>query len=99
MSMRPAVMGVQSSWLSAESEPAGSRDAFCCIVVPRGSGIRRIPACQEDPREPNSQGQYTVTVFTALPLEEAGMAQEIGRSGQSIGKIVLVVDPAKSKSR
>lgn len=45
------------------------------------------------------KGEYTVTVSTALPLEEAGKAQEIGRSGQSIGKIVLVVDPAKSKSR
>jgi NADPH:quinone reductase-like Zn-dependent oxidoreductase len=45
------------------------------------------------------KGEYTVTVSTALPLADAGNAQEIGRAGQSIGKIVLVVEPAKSKSR
>jgi NADPH:quinone reductase-like Zn-dependent oxidoreductase len=38
-------------------------------------------------------GQYTVTVTRLLPLAEAGTAQQLARTGQSIGKTVLVVDP------
>jgi NADPH:quinone reductase-like Zn-dependent oxidoreductase len=60
--------------------------------ISAGDALRALTTLAE-------KGEYTVTVSTALPLEEAGKAQEIGRSGQSIGKIVLVVDPAKSMSR
>jgi NADPH:quinone reductase-like Zn-dependent oxidoreductase len=43
------------------------------------------------------KGQYKVTVSTTLPLAEAAKAQEQGRTGQTIGKTVLVVDKASSK--
>lgn len=43
------------------------------------------------------KGQYKVTVSTTLPLAEAAKAQELGRTGQTIGKTVLVVDKASSK--
>lgn len=45
------------------------------------------------------KGQYNVTVSKALPLAEAASAQELGRTGQTIGKIVLVVDAARAKSK
>ena len=45
------------------------------------------------------KGQYKVTVSTTLPLAEAAKAQEQGRTGQAIGKTVLVVDKASSKSK
>ncbi len=37
--------------------------------------------------------QYSVTVTRLLPLAEAATAQQLARTGQSIGKTVLVVDP------
>lgn len=45
------------------------------------------------------QGRYRVTVSASMALEEAARAQELARTGQTIGKIVLVVDPAKAKTR
>jgi NADPH:quinone reductase-like Zn-dependent oxidoreductase len=45
------------------------------------------------------KGQYRVTVTTTLPLAEAARAQELGRTGQTIGKTVLVVDKASSRSK
>jgi NADPH2:quinone reductase len=45
------------------------------------------------------RGQYSVTVSRTFTLEEAGKAQELGRTGQTIGKIILVVDPARAKTR
>lgn len=45
------------------------------------------------------KGQYTVTVSKTLPLAEAASAQELGRTGQTIGKIVLVVDAARAKTK
>lgn len=44
-------------------------------------------------------GQYTVTVSRTLPLAEASRAWELGRAGQTVGKTVLVVDPALSGRR
>lgn len=43
--------------------------------------------------------QYKVTVTRTFPLAQAAAAQELGKTGQTIGKIILVVDPAKSKTR
>jgi NADPH:quinone reductase-like Zn-dependent oxidoreductase len=43
--------------------------------------------------------QYNVTVSRKFPLSEAAQAQELGRTGQTIGKIVLVVDAARSNTR
>jgi NADPH:quinone reductase-like Zn-dependent oxidoreductase len=43
-------------------------------------------------------GQYHVTVSRSFPLAQAAAAQELGRTGDTTGKIVLVVDP-KAKQR
>jgi NADPH:quinone reductase-like Zn-dependent oxidoreductase len=40
-----------------------------------------------------TEGRYSVTVTRLLPLAEAATAQQLARTGQSIGKTVLVVDP------
>ena len=45
------------------------------------------------------KGQYKVTVTKAFPLAEAAQAQQLGRSSQNIGKIILHVDPAKAKTK
>jgi NADPH:quinone reductase-like Zn-dependent oxidoreductase len=45
------------------------------------------------------KGQYKVTVSRTFPLAEAAQAQQLGRTGQTIGKIILVVDPEKAKSK
>lgn len=45
------------------------------------------------------KGQYTVTVTKTFPLAEAAQAQQLGRTGQTIGKIILDVDPAKAKTK
>lgn len=45
------------------------------------------------------KGQYRVTVSNTLPLAEAGRAQEMGRTTQTIGKTVLVVDAAKAATK
>jgi NADPH:quinone reductase-like Zn-dependent oxidoreductase len=43
------------------------------------------------------KGQYHVTVSRAFPLAEAGAAQELGRTSDTTGKIVLVVDPRSTQ--
>jgi NADPH:quinone reductase-like Zn-dependent oxidoreductase len=43
-------------------------------------------------------GKYTVRVTKTYPLAQAGAAQQFAHSGDTMGKIVLVVDP-KSKDR
>lgn len=44
------------------------------------------------------KGQYDVLVSKTFPLAQAAAAQELNRTSDTIGKIVLVVDP-KSKDR
>jgi NADPH:quinone reductase-like Zn-dependent oxidoreductase len=44
------------------------------------------------------KGQYTVQVTKTYPLAQGAAAQELNRTTETIGKIVLVVDP-KSKDR
>ena len=43
-------------------------------------------------------GKYTVRVTKTWPLAQAAAAQQFARAGETVGKIVLVVDP-KSKDR
>jgi NADPH:quinone reductase-like Zn-dependent oxidoreductase len=70
------------------------------VVIAGGSynGISDAQALQGLARLAE-QGRYRVTVSASLALEEAGRAQEQARTGQTIGKIVLVVDPARAKTR
>ncbi len=44
-------------------------------------------------------GKYTPRVTKTWPLAEAAAAQQYARGGDTIGKLVLVVDPARSKER
>lgn len=57
-----------------------------------GEALRALTALAD-------KGQYKVTVTKAIPLAEAGQAQQLGRTGETIGKIVLLVDEAKARSR
>lgn len=59
--------------------------------ISNGDALRAVGALAD-------KGRYTVTVSTTLPLAEATKAQELGRTGQTIGKTILVVDAAKAKS-
>ena len=43
-------------------------------------------------------GKYTVTVSRTFPLAEAAAAQQLNRTSDTTGKIILVVDP-KAKER
>jgi NADPH:quinone reductase-like Zn-dependent oxidoreductase len=60
--------------------------------ISNGDALRGLAALAD-------KGQYKVTVSRTFPLAEAGKAQELGKTGQTIGKIVLVVDPARSKQK
>lgn len=52
-----------------------------------GDALRALAALAD-------QGKYTVSVTRTMPLADAARAQELGRGGQTIGKTILVVDPA-----
>jgi NADPH:quinone reductase-like Zn-dependent oxidoreductase len=44
-------------------------------------------------------GTYTITVTRRFPLADAGKAQDHLRTGEGIGKTILVVDPARAGQR
>jgi NADPH:quinone reductase-like Zn-dependent oxidoreductase len=60
-------------------------------VLSQGDALRALAAMAD-------KGQYHVTVSRSFPLAQAAAAQELGRTGDTTGKIVLVVDP-KAKQR
>ncbi|MEO8307590.1 MAG: NADP-dependent oxidoreductase [Pseudomonadota bacterium] len=60
-------------------------------VITQGDALRALGAMA-------GKGQYHVTVSRSFPLAEAAAAQELGRTGDTTGKIVLVVDP-RAKQR
>jgi NADPH:quinone reductase-like Zn-dependent oxidoreductase len=70
----------------------------CVVIAPgydaigNGEALRELAALAD-------KGQYRVTVTRTFPLAEAAQAQESGRGGQTIGKIILVVDAAHSRQR
>ena len=64
-----------------------------CIIITgsyqalsQGDALRALAAMAD-------KGQYHVTVSRSFPLAQAAAAQELGRTGDTAGKIVLVVDP------
>jgi NADPH:quinone reductase-like Zn-dependent oxidoreductase len=70
-----------------------------CVVVgggyrgpSNGDSLRALAALAD-------KGQYQVTVTRTFPLAEAAQAQALGSSSQSIGKLILVVDPQNSKKQ
>ncbi|MET0282390.1 MAG: NADP-dependent oxidoreductase [Steroidobacteraceae bacterium] len=85
---------------SIAGAPADGRCAAAgvtCVVVGggyrgpgNGESLRALAALAE-------RGQYNVTVYRTFPLAEAAQAQALGSSGQSIGKIILVVVPQNSR--
>jgi NADPH:quinone reductase-like Zn-dependent oxidoreductase len=60
-------------------------------LVSTGDALRALAAMAD-------KGQYHVTVSRTFPLAEAAAAQALSRSGDTIGKIVLIVDK-KAKQR
>jgi NADPH:quinone reductase-like Zn-dependent oxidoreductase len=59
-------------------------------AVSTGDALRALAALAD-------KGQYHVTVSRSFPLAQAAAAQELRRTGDTIGKIVLVVDPRASQ--
>jgi NADPH:quinone reductase-like Zn-dependent oxidoreductase len=64
-----------------------------CVIITgayqalsQGDALRALAAMAD-------KGQYHVTVSRTLPLAEAAAAQELGRTSDTTGKIILVVDP------
>jgi len=69
-----------------------------CVIITgayqalsQGDAMRALAAMAD-------KGQYHVTVSRTFPLAEAAAAQQLGRTSDTTGKIVLVVDP-KSKQK
>jgi NADPH:quinone reductase-like Zn-dependent oxidoreductase len=60
-------------------------------AVSQGDALRALAALAD-------KGQYHVTVSRSFPLAQAAAAQELGRTGDTTGKIVLVVD-SRAKQR
>lgn len=87
---------------SIAGAPAEGRCAAAgvtCVVVgggyrgpSNGDSLRALAALAD-------KGLYQVTVTRTFPLAEAAQAQALGSSGQSIGKLILVVDPQNSKKQ
>jgi NADPH:quinone reductase-like Zn-dependent oxidoreductase len=69
--------------------------ATCVVIAPGyqgisdGEALRALAALAD-------KGQYTVTVAKTFPLAEAAAAQQLNRTSDTTGKIILVVDPAAS---
>jgi NADPH:quinone reductase-like Zn-dependent oxidoreductase len=68
-----------------------------CIIITatyqglsQGDALRAVSAMA-------AKGQYHVTVSRSFPLAQAAAAQELGRTGDTMGKIVLVMDPRASQ--
>ncbi len=55
-------------------------------ALSQGDALRALGAMAD-------KGQYHVTVSRSFPLAEAAAAQELNRTGDTTGKIVLVFDP------
>jgi len=69
-----------------------------CVIITgayttlsQGDALRALAGMAE-------KGQYHVTVSRTFPLAEAAAAQELGRTSDTTGKIILVVDP-RAKQR
>jgi NADPH:quinone reductase-like Zn-dependent oxidoreductase len=69
-----------------------------CVIITgayttlsQGDALRALAAMAE-------KGQYHVAVSRTFPLAEAAAAQELGRTSDTTGKIILLVDP-RAKQR
>jgi NADPH:quinone reductase-like Zn-dependent oxidoreductase len=68
-----------------------------CVIITatyqglsQGDALRALAAMAD-------KGQYKVTVSRSFPLAQASAAQQLGRTGDTMGKIVLLVDPRASQ--
>lgn len=83
---------------SPGEDKCAAAQVTCVVVGPgyagtsNGDALRALAALAE-------KGQYNVTVSKTFPLAQASAAQELGRIGQTIGKIILVVDAEKAQQR
>jgi NADPH:quinone reductase-like Zn-dependent oxidoreductase len=73
-------------------EKCAAAGVTCVIItstytgLSQGDAMRALAAMAD-------KGQYHVTVSRSFPLAQAAEAQQLGRTGDTTGKIVLVVDP------
>jgi NADPH:quinone reductase-like Zn-dependent oxidoreductase len=83
---------------SPGEDQCAAADVTCVVVgvgyrgIDNGDALRALVQLAD-------RGQYTVTVSKTFPLAAAAEAQQLGRTGQTIGKIILVVDPGKAQAR
>lgn len=84
---------------SPGDEQCAAAGVTCVVIagggyrgISNGEGLRALAALAE-------KGQYKVTVSQRFPLAEAAQAQQAGRTGQNVGKIILVVDPDNAGKR
>ena len=70
----------------------------CVVIAPGyvgisdGDALRALAALAEE-------GRYKVTISRRFPLAEAAAAQQLNRTSDTTGKIVLIVDPAQAGKR
>jgi NADPH:quinone reductase-like Zn-dependent oxidoreductase len=69
--------------LAGPAKEAGRRAAFMVVEADQ-AGMREVAALVE-------AGKLRITIDTALPLEQAAKAHELGEGGRTTGKIVLTV--------
>jgi NADPH:quinone reductase-like Zn-dependent oxidoreductase len=69
--------------LAGPAKQAGRRAVFMIVEADQG-GMREVAALVES-------SKLRVTIDTALPLEQAAKAHELGEGGRTTGKIVLTV--------
>lgn len=80
-----------------EDKCAAARVA-CAIIaggngtISYGDGLRALAKLAE-------AGHYTVQISKSFPLAQAAQAQQLARTGETIGKIVLVVDPQNARRK
>jgi NADPH:quinone reductase-like Zn-dependent oxidoreductase len=61
-------------------------------AISYGDGLRALAKLAD-------QGKYTVQVTKTFPLAEATQAQQLVHTSDAIGKVVLIVDEAKARTR
>jgi NADPH:quinone reductase-like Zn-dependent oxidoreductase len=81
---------------AVDTNACTSADVTCTVIgpantlLPTGEGLRALVALAD-------KGQYHVTITKTFPLAQAAAAQALNRSSDTIGKIVLLVDPKASR--
>jgi NADPH:quinone reductase-like Zn-dependent oxidoreductase len=76
----------------ANAEACATAGLTCIQIGPAYRGPRSEVDMLRDLAKFADEGKYTVKVTKTFPLAEAAAAQTLGHDGDTIGKIVLVID-------